>query len=476
MTGQGPLTTFWNQLGAGLAAGWATLLLAALLVLLGSRLGGLLAEAGEERSYRLARAGLTGLVLFGATLQLASLLGLPWSRPSLLAMLLALGGLAAWAAPAAPASPAGGARFGWGDGVALVALAATVVSAATVWSVNPDFIYHWGIKGKKFFFAGGIDYPFLASRWNWMRHPDYPNLLPSLFGATGIIAGAFREPAMMLWTPLSFLALLASAREVLRRAEVGRFAAQSTLAILALCGAAFGIGHLTFGGPDWWIALVPLAAWPYFLRPPSRRSDLAIGLLAALAAGAKMEGLPLAAFLGGLYLAHRGPWRGPGAWRQHWRALPRLVLPGVVLVVPWAFAVLRYRLVMEPHGGPFELGYAGVIARAVWEEMRSPDWHGAALCLLLLPALLLPRATRWLAGLCLLQLAFYAYVYLASPYHSATDVAFFVKSNFARLAFHVVPTTLVACGIAFDRWLGAAQHPQNAAVSPSPQISPSGLS
>src|SRR5262249_9080761 len=69
-------------------------------------------------------------------------------------------------------------KLGWGDALALFALAVFTAFALSGWIAMPDFVYHWGLKGHRFYLARGVDYPFLAHRWSWAIHPDYPNLVP----------------------------------------------------------------------------------------------------------------------------------------------------------------------------------------------------------------------------------------------------------------------------------------------------------
>lgn len=438
-------------------------------VLAGSRLRGRLARAGEGSLYRGALYGVAGLLgLYLAQVALFAL-GIPWSAASLAGGLAVLATAAHLASRRMPAPPPGPLAFGWGDTVALACLAAVAVCAVLLWMLYSDFVFHWGIKGQRFYFTRGFDFEFLARPWNTLRHPEYPNFYPALLAATAAVAGRFAEPAMMLWTALFFLALLAAGREALRCSAASRPAAQATLALLALGLAMFGIGYTMGGSPDWLLALVPLAAWPLLLSAErsetgQRAPDLALGLLAALAAAAKLEGLPLAVFLAVVYLARRG--------RGWWRALPAVVIPTALVAGIWLAHDWRYDLPSAPgtEGRALSFRYAGTIARAAFESLQVPEWHGAGFLVLLLPALILCRPVRPAALVASLQLAFYAYVYLATKHPTAEAAEFFVRSNLPRLAFHVWPVAVVGCGIALDRWAT-----QKASVSPSPQISPAGL-
>lgn len=82
--------------------------------------------------------------------------------------------------------------------------------------------------------------------------------------------------------------------------------------------------------------------------------------------------------------------------------------------------------------------------RAAAEAFATPEWMGLPWLLLLLPALLAPRATRAAAAVLLLQGGFYAWVFLTSP----VDTRFLVLSSLPRLLFHLVPPLLVLLAVA----------------------------
>ena len=147
-----------------------------------------------------------------------------------------------------------------------------------------------------------------------MIHPDYPNLLPEIYAVTALLAGRFdllRDDAAgrrLLRPPArrgAGGAAPGGSRPVIR---------QAGLALVAWPAGAYGIGGLIVGGADGLLALALAAAVPPLLRPPDRAGDFQIGAAAAFAAAAKMEGVPLAAFL---VLAQWGRTPGgSGGWRS----------------------------------------------------------------------------------------------------------------------------------------------------------------
>ena len=389
---------------------------------------------------------LAGLVVFHVLLTLLDFLGIPW-HPVLLGILLVGIGALAWRLrsrlPQGPRLPS---DLGWGDGIALFALAAFTLLALTSWIAIPDFFYHWGVKGARFAAVRGTDYAFLARPWNWAIHPDYPNLLPELYAATAILLGRFSretaEPAMMLWSGIFFALLLACARSAFRQAGVERFSLQAGMALLALVLAMFGIGHLMAGAADWMIALAVMAAVPPLLRPPDPAGDWAVAFAAAFAAASKIEGVPLA----GILILVQSVRHLAAERRVPWRAALRLGLPVAAVVLPWLVQAVRHGLLQTTNSGAFEASRAGLILPALRETVTMATWHGFGWAVLLPLPLLLSRKVRPVAAVAALQLLFDLYVYFTAP----VDTRFYVLSSFPRLMFQVIPAILVALIVATD--------------------------
>jgi hypothetical protein len=412
----------------------AVLILAAALVFLGSRFSGVLVHPGDSAPHRAVVYAMAGALIVHLLLTGLDALGVPWHQHLLAALLVGAIGLAERfrrrAEPARLPSD-----LGWGDGLALFALLVFTCTALTLWTMTPDFIYHWGFKGHRFFLHRGVDYAWLARPWNWVLHPDYPNLLPELFAASALLAGRFEPHAQMLWTSLFFLSMLASAREGLR-ATGDRWTGQAALAILGLTVAQFSMGHLMAGAADWMIAGAFQAAVPALLRPPDRAGDWQIGIAAGFAAASKIEGAPFAVLLAGTqWVRHVLSER-----RLDWRAALRLGLPAAAVGVPWLLRVYRHRLFLGSNSGPFDLSRAKVILPALVEALAEPAWHGLSLLVFLGPVLLLVRRVRPVAVVATLQLLFYVYVYFTAP----VETRYYVLTSFSRLIFQLIPAVVVA--------------------------------
>lgn len=398
----------------------------------------------------LVMSWISGLVMLYLLLLGFDLLGLSWRLPSLapaLAGLAILGWLVGRRRDAVPRSAASWHPLGWGDAVAAAAFAVFVAATALLWNLHPDFIYHWGIKGWKFYLARGLDFAWLASPEAAHAHPDYPNLVPSLFALTAILGGSFRELPMALWSVLFFALTVLAARALLARFGASPFACQAGVALVGLTLAMFGVGYLQAGGADTLIALALLAGATLLAGEPDERTDVHLGWVAAFAAAAKIEGVALAAWLIGVHLLRRWRARGSGFVRQLTAALVRTVLPSAAVAGVWASQVRANGLFQPANVGGFDLGRVGVVFPELFRSLLTVNWHGLTFCLFALPLLLALRRSRPIAAVCCLQMAFYVAVYLSA----AVDPREWVATSAARLYFHLVPTVLVLVIAAADR-------------------------
>jgi hypothetical protein len=383
---------------------------------------------------------MAGALLFHLLLTAYDAAGIRWSRWTILVPLVALAALGLRRRMETVRLPS---DLGWGDGAALFALIVFTLFAPTLWTMTPDFIFHWGLKGEHFFLAGRVDYEWLAKPWNWVIHPDYPNLLPELFAGSAILAGRFDAPAQMLWSALAFALLLASARAALGGSP--RPLAQIGMAAVAFTVVGFGLGHQIAGGADGLLTLAFMAALPALLRPADREGDVEVGIAAAFAAASKMEGMPLAVFLAGVQLLRR----------RDLRAALWLGLPTALVSVPWALRTFGHSLYQKYNAGAVDFSRAAIIFRTLVRATFGENWHGLPLVLLALPLLLLLRRTRPMAAVASLQLLFYLWIYFSA----AVGTEFQVISSFPRLAMHLMPAVIVAGVVALGE-RDVRHHPE----------------
>jgi hypothetical protein len=431
----------------------ALVLVVATVLLAGRGVARVVVGAEDGRAFRLALELTAGVLVLHLVLAWLDLAGVPW-QPFLVGALAAAVALAGhrWAGVAPPPARPVGPRLGWAalGGAAVVALFALLAVSQRI--SFPDFVYHWGIKGHRYFLQRGIDYDFLAAEWNLVAHRDYPQLVPELYALQSIVAGRFSEPALLAWSALGFGGLLIAVSEALRATALREPVARIAFLVVALAVGAFAVGHLMAGSADWIVAFALAAALPALHRPPSVGGELQLGVLAALAASSKLEGIPLALLLfgAGLWrrLRHAPDARSIGSLAG---AVSRLAGPSLLAVTPWLVQGLRHDLFRDPQSGPLELERAPAIAAAVWRTMLQPEWHLAPLALLLVPLLYLRPETRLIGAVVTLLVA----GYLLRYFTAAFDFEFSVLSSFPRLIFHVFPAVVVGLAVLADRWTPA---------------------
>ena len=423
---------------------WAALLL--LVLCLAAAGLGVLCRLRVPVSLSLALA--TGAVALHVVLQIETLAGVRWSFLESWALGV-LGVVALWRARRPPRVAPGSWTGGWGDGVALVSLIALALLCARAAIDNPDFVYHWGAKGRKFAAAAGIDLAFLGPPSGWHLHPDYPNLLPELFAFTARLGGGWVDGTALLWTAVAGAALILAAREAL--APVDRALRQVVVAGLcaALLAAAFALELA--GNADLLVSWALVLAVPALLVPRSAGATARVGIAAALAASSKIEGVPLAAFMILAFLVARRAAPGPPAvGRERWTRLAFVLLPTILVVAPWLWINLRHGLFLPGNTGQLSLSRLALAVPEALAVLWSPAWSGLPLTLVALPWLCIARRTRWAAWVSVAQLGFYFWIY-----GSATaDSARYVQWSFARLLLHVLPAVWVLCALC---WTPAAE-------------------
>jgi hypothetical protein len=407
-----------------------------------------------ERCLSLVRGGgqsdflfdcLTGLVALHLLLVLLQAAGLAWSP---LTVVLPMVGVALARRRLPRGSWPPSTALGWGDATALLALFPLAVLALLGRIAAPDFVYHWGLKARKFLAAGGVDWSFLGEPWNAYAHPDYPHLLPELMAVTASVEGQLREGSMLLWSVVLYGLVLLAARRLATRCVESPSVRQITLAVLALSLLGFVVSWQMTGNADVLMSLAVLAGSLCLLETPTRETDYRAGVVAAFAAAGKIEGVPLAGIFLVLYLSGR-LWCG-----RDWRSLGRcLALPALVIGT-WTVQCLRHELFQGTNAGPLLLERLPTVARSVLFIAAHDGWHGVSLLSLgLIPILLFAAARhRTVVLMCTLQLGFYLTVYLTAP----VDTEFLIITSFPRLMMHLIPTLLVVAAGVVGRWGGTA--------------------
>lgn len=248
-------------------------------------------------SGRGARAGLALLLGCGAVslvLYALSGLGIAWSRTSILAGVALLAAVA-WGIPRPPeASPRPPARQPLAIpflAVVAVLVAGHAVYATTGPRTESDFLEIWGLKGRVFYEARGIEWSFLANETTFHNHADYPPLLPLLFASAAVLRGRWEDPELGLFFTAFGAALLLIAEGWLRRRHGGSWL--TALAVLAVTPLGLspwiGIGE----GPLLAYGSAALLLTADGLEERARRTMLTAGVLLGFAALTKNEGIAM---------------------------------------------------------------------------------------------------------------------------------------------------------------------------------------
>ncbi|QQR73737.1 MAG: hypothetical protein IPJ17_20070 [Holophagales bacterium] len=405
--------------------------LALLLVLIGRSVHQGIADLPDEPALSFA----IGLLLLHVGMVGTSLLGIGWSALApVLPAGLALIPLLARRRLLAPRSLTR--SLGFGDLLAAAAIGAFAVTALAGWSTTSDFIYHWGLKARRFALTDGVDWAFLSQPDNWRIHVDYPTLWNEVLALTMRLQQSLEEGPLLLWGPTLLALTVVAGRVALTAAGARGARFQALVALLGASLAGFAIRQQMAGAADWFVVLGSLIAAPALLASaPDRSNDLRLGAGAALAAAAKVEGVVVAALLVVVYLA--GDVRRP--WNDRLRGWSLAAVPAAFSTLAWLLLNHHFALRgMTTFGAP-ELARGPAILRTSLFVASLGSWQGMPLVLLGLPWILLSRRSRRLGWVLVAQLAFYALVYFAAK----TDPTYYILSTLPRLLVNLIPLALI---------------------------------
>ncbi len=370
-----------------------------------------------------------------------SIAGVAWSLPTLLAgaailAAIAIAFLSRKGLPAIGLPP-----LGWPDAIdllttILVAGFLRYVTAAP--SIENDYIRIWGLKGRLFWWARGIDWSFLQLPLNMNAHVDYPILLPLVFDVQALLTGAWPEHWMGVITAAFGVSALLVVRGLLAD-EIGELA--SALATLALMPLLFS-GYVGLAeGPLIACSVVGLLWMREAIRRESAMHALRASIYLGLAASCKNEGMTLVVATAiALVVANR------------WRLLTRMA-PAILIPAPWW--ILR-----SLHHLPSDLLGPGVFDRLTTSLSHPAPIFGALIAqpvgqpLFWLGVIVacaigwrrIAGAERFLAVTILLQFLFLIAAYFVTPH----DVVWHVTWSWERIVRQLMP--LVALLALFSTW------------------------
>lgn len=357
-------------------------------------------------------------------------LALPrWNAVSVTAILIAIAigcavtRLRGFAAQIPPATSQPRNRVTLLDVLTLIIIAAYIAQFTIAPLPEMDFWAIWGVKARVFFEHGGIDWHFLAGRWNGFEHPDYPPLLPLNYAYAAMMNGGWNDAQLGLVGAAFGTALLLVVRGITARETSPLASAAITLACAPFALAIpAGIGEspmIAFAG-----------AGLLLLRDDDNRHA---PLLLGLAACSKNEGIALLVIA---VLAN--PRRALRLW------------PAALLAAPWmlirTFAHMQTDLVKGSFAGrvaarlPYLGGIAADLARALADRWI---WILIVLALLIATRDAL-RRQHIVFIIVAAQIAVYVIVYLGSPY----DFHWSIEGSWARLTRQMLVPALAAAMLA----------------------------
>jgi hypothetical protein len=413
--------------------------IALLLVVLGS-IGRLVlplvAGAGTSTARAVILAVLGGAVVHHLAFDLMSLLGWRWRIAPVLVAGLVLAS-AAWWITRGRVAPLPIARPTAALAVSLVAALGLAAAGVAMAVTNPDFIFHWAYKASRFSLDGWVDPVFLRCPCRWYVQPDYPQLIPALLTSSSLLGG-FDPGPLTLWSSLCVLALPFAVRDGLTALGVGHWMRETGTVLVTLVVVAFGIVALLPGSVDVVLALLLVLAVPPLLQAgPARSATFELGLLAAVAAAAKVEGV----ILGVLLLVVRA-----ARARDRWALFAAAPLVVVVSLHQTRLAVQQ--LVPTFRVLDLDLERLSALPAAIGEWYPSAAWFGFDLVLLATPLLLLGRIGRPVVLVVLGMLGADLAAWALAPF----ELSYFVAATLPRLELQVLPAVLVLALAHLDLW------------------------
>jgi hypothetical protein len=389
---------------------------------------------GRVRALMLASLALlygSGVVF--VVMQTLSLSGVRWSAATVLGCCAAIALLAAivWRKRQRVALPPP-TRFTFIDAVTLFLLG-WFARMTLAQPPHSDFVGIWGLKGRMFTEAAGIDWVFFRMDWAWLTHPTYPLLVPINFAFPALLGGVWSEQSTSVLVVAWTVALVLFVRAYAPEECSPRVASAIALAVTALT-VSWALGS----------AEPPLLAYATAGLLLIRRGVASAiwpahaSLLLPLAASTKNEGLALlAAVAFGLIVA--------GRWRWIVRLWPAILICGPWLIAQRLQALSLY--LVEGDAGSRVMTHLAewqTIAALVWEYLEWPQIWLSILLAFALGGMAAIRRERFLLAALALQAVFFLGAYFLTPH----GLRWHIANSATRLCRQlIVPLTIPAMSI-----------------------------
>lgn len=334
-------------------------------------------------------------------------------------------------------------RWSWIDLLTIAVLIVygryALAGPATHW----DFWSIWGLKGRVFYEARGIDWRFLSSPWTQFSHPDYPVLVPLNYAYLALANGAWSDRWIGELTMAFGVALL-----VIVRMEMTRETSSDIAAATALIATAFALS------PQIGLAEAPLIASGgaglilirNFVRTENEEMVRHGSILLGLAAATKNEGITLCVAAGLALLLSPA--------RRHILKL----WPAAAVALPW-MAIRSLR------GLQTDLASPGMLQRVEGRLLALPQMFSTmaealsnpALWMIMIIAMAISfrrvRSELFMLVAVAAQLLFFVLAYLATP----LDAAWHIASSFGRISAQLAVPFLYATVVLLSRYVTSRQ-------------------
>lgn len=389
---------------------------------------------------RVAGSILGGAVVLHLGLTLADRAGISWSRPLVVAVAL-LGAASWWLLGGRGRNDREARRsVGWGLLVGAVPVVIFAGLAAVHLAVTPDFVFHWGTKAARWAAERSVDANLFSGDSGWRLNPGYPQLVPELMALSGLLVGGFVERAALLVAPAFAAATLLAWRSSARAAGATGFELEAGTALAGGAIGGFAFVHGAAGGADGIVAFALLAGVAALILRERIGALPTLALAAALAAGAKTEGMTVAFLLLAADAASTHAREGP--WVAATRLLRSAPLTLAVVSLWWAF---EGELYLPNRASWPDLARLREVAAAMVESSLRPEAGYQWLFLLPLPWCLTHRALRAPTLLLGAQAAAFAAAFALEP----INPSFLVVSTMPRLVYQLVPAALLVIVVRF---------------------------
>lgn len=383
---------------------------------------------------RIGHAFLLGTAVNAAALFLLSAAGIRWS-PAALGVAAAVIGSVCFvasrrrAASAEPVLPYSKSPIVTVTSVAMLVLLFGYGLFATAGPLPEfDFLSDWGLKGRVFWEARGIDWEFLETATYRATHADYPILLPLCFDVIALLSNEWNDR----WFGILYVAWAAATLVILRdlMAREGASAGYASVSVLALLPLTTSPWIGLAEGPLVAYATTGLLLFRAGINSGDVPTQRVAAILLGIAALVKNEGV---SFVAATVMA------ALVASKETRRAVVRLV-PAVAIAATW-------QIIRAIHQLPTDLATGSVLSR-IAAHIADPEpffraitqhnagkpllWAGIALAAAVVFGRLV-AAERFVLLTIFFQCCSYLVAYASTPH----DMQWHVRWSWERLVSHV---------------------------------------